>query len=431
MELTLKQTQAIDYLEDDETTELLFGGAAGGGKSAFGVYWILKNAFKYPGTRWLIGRAHLKTLKETTLVSLFEVGKKQELVAGRHYQYNGQSNQIACAGGSVVLLKDLFTYPSDPNFDELGSLELTGAFIDEANQVSEKARNIVRSRIRFRLDDYRLLPRTLYTCNPAKNWVYTDFYRPHRDGTLPKHRKFIQSLVDDNPFISKHYRDNLLALDKASKERLLYGNWEYDDDPAALIDYDKIIDCFSNSFVPEGESYITADIARFGSDKTIIGVWSGFRVKIFTYQNKSVEEVANIIKDFQRRFKVPNSRTVADEDGVGGGVVDIVKCQGFVNNSSALNDENFNNLKSQCYFKLADRIMNSGLFIDNVATEVREIIIQELEQVKQHDMDKDGKRKVLPKDKVKEIIGRSPDYSDMLMMREYFELKPKVTWLIK
>jgi phage terminase large subunit len=34
---------------------------------------------------------------------------------------------------------------------------------------------------------------------------------------------------------------------------------------------------------------------------------------------------------------------------------------------------------------------------------------------------------VLPKDKVKELIGRSPDFADTLMMREWFELKPKFT----
>lgn len=38
-------------------------------------------------------------------------------------------------------------------------------------------------------------------------------------------------------------------------------------------------------------------------------------------------------------------------------------------------------------------------------------------------MDKDGKKQVIPKDKVKELLGRSPDYSDMLMMRCWFELR--------
>ena len=76
---------------------------------------------------------------------------------------------------------------------------------------------------------------------------------------------------------------------------------------------------------------------------------------------------------------------------------------------------------------MADRINGSGLYIDCKDANVKRLIIQELEQVKQHNMDKDAKKQVLPKDKVKELIGRSPDFADTLMMREWFELKPKFT----
>ena len=91
-------------------------------------------------------------------------------------------------------------------------------------------------------------------------------------------------------------------------------------------------------------------------------------------------------------------------------------------------DENYANLKSQCYFRLAERINKAGLFIDCDDIEIKRQVIQELEQVKQYNMDKDGKRTVLPKDKVKDILGRSPDFADTLMMREWFELKPQVNW---
>ena len=431
MHLSHKQTEAIDLLEDHITNELLFGGGAGGGKSALGCYWQHKRRLKYPGTRGLIGRAHLKSLKETTLVTLFEIAKKQGLKAGVHYKYNGQSNQIEYYNGSTILLKDLYQYPADPNFDELGSLEITDAFIDESNQATEKARNIVKSRIRFRLDEYGLIPKCLYTCNPAKNWTYQDFYKPAKDNSLPENRAFIQSLVDDNPFISKHYRENLLQLDSNSKQRLLYGNWEYDDDPTTLIEYDKILDCFSNSFLLGGSRCISVDVARFGSDKTVIGVWDGFRVQLTSYSGFSVSQTAAKVRELQQLWNVPNSRTIADEDGVGGGVVDILGCKGFVNNSRALPNpltgisENYVNLKSQCYFRLAERINKGGLFIDCDDIEVKKLIIEELEQVKQYNMDKDGKKAIMPKDKVKELIGRSPDFSDTLMMREYFELSFK------
>ena len=89
--------------------------------------------------------------------------------------------------------------------------------------------------------------------------------------------------------------------------------------------------------------------------------------------------------------------------------------------------ENFSNLKSQCYFKLADKVRDNKVYIKD--SSIMEIMIQELEQIKQKDMDKDGKKAVIPKDQIKDLIGRSPDYADMLMMRVYFEMYKTASWL--
>jgi phage terminase large subunit len=435
MKLTKKQTIALDLLEDDKTTEVLYGGSAGGGKSALGCYWLLKSSLKYPGTRWMMGRSELKNLKKTTLNTFFEIAKMQGLKSEVHYRFNQQDSTIKLFNGSEVLMADLFAYPSDPNFDSLGSLEITGAFIDECSQVTEKAKNIVKSRIRYKIQEFKILPKMLMTCNPCKDWAYREFYKPSTSGTMKEGRAYVAALPTDNPYLPDSYLDSLRSLDENSKQRLLYGNWEYDDDPSSLISYDKILDCFTNDFIPGGDTVITCDVARFGSDSTVIGIWSGHRVSLLRYSKLSVSEVAQKIKDLQRQYQVSNSNTIADEDGVGGGVVDILGCKGFVNNSRPLpnpityQDENFANLKSQCYFKLAERINKGGLYIDCNDIEIKKLIIQELEQVKQYNMDKDGKKAVLPKDKVKEIIGRSPDFSDTLMMREWFELSPKQTWM--
>lgn len=436
MKLTTKQTRAFDFLEDKITTEVYYGGAAGGGKSYFGSLWILYSASKYQNSRWLMGRSELRTLKKTTLNSFFEVCKEQGLKANVDFKYNEQSSIITLPNGSQIILADLFAYPSDPEFDSLGSLEITGAFIDEAPQITEKAKNIVKSRIRYKLDEFGLIPKLLMSGNPSKNWAYYEFYLPARQRELRKDRQFIQALVTDNPYISPHYVESLKGLDRNSKERLLNGNWEYDDDPAALISYDKILECFTDRGGLEGQKFLTCDVARFGNDKTVIGVWDGWKVKLYGFKGLSVQQTADKLREIGVINSIGISNTIADEDGVGGGVVDILKCKGFVNNSRPkLNpvtgiEENYVNLKSQCYYRLAERINKWGLYIECDNVDTKQLIIQELEQVKQYNMDKDGKRAVMPKDKVKELIGRSPDYSDTLMMREYFELIQKRGWVV-
>jgi phage terminase large subunit len=402
------------------------GEKAGGGKSALGVLWLIEQCQAYPGTRWLMGRSKLKTLKETTLNTFFELTSNLKLSTS--YNYNSQTGVITWSNGSEILLKDLYSYPADPNFDSLGSLEITGAFIDECNQISFKAWQIVTSRIRYKLNEYNLTPKILGTCNPAKNWTYSKFYIPTAAGTINETRKFIQSLPTDNPNLPPSYLDSLLALDENSKQRLYYGNWEFDNDPARLIDFDKIQNIFTNDFVDAGDMFISADIARYGSDKMVILVWSGFRViEIFTLDKSSITETAESIKSLMNKHRVPLSNVVADEDGVGGGVVDIVRCKGFVNNSKALKEENNNveyqNLKTQCYYKLAELIQSNKLFIDCNNADVQDTICKELEQVKRDKIDQDGKLRILPKEKVKELIGHSPDYSDALAMRFYFDLK--------
>jgi len=305
--------------------------------------------------------------------------------------------------------------------------------VDECNQIVKKAWDIVRSRIRYKLDENGLIPKMMGSCNPSKNWVYTDFFLPQENEQLPDDKKFVQSLVTDNPFISKHYIENLKSLDPISRARLLDGNWRYDNDPAKLIDYDKIINSFSNSFIERGEKYISADIARFGSDKAVLMVWSGFRVeKIVSFATSSITDLTTSIKKLMLEYGVPVSNVIADEDGVGGGVVDILKCKGFVNNGKPLPNgdgrkdekENYKNLKSQCYFRLAKLMGQDKIYI-NASADDKEQIIPELEQVKRYKIDSDDKLSVLPKDKVKELLGRSPDFADALMMRMYFDLKPQ------
>ena len=421
-EFTSTQKQALKYLFDNKTKEVLFGGAAGGGKSWVGVSYLILMCLQYKGTRYLMGRSKLDALKKTTLNTFFEVCNAWNLKSGEHYTFNGSSNIISFYNKSEIILKDLFLYPSDRNFDSLGSLEITGAFIDEANQITEKAKNVVASRLRYKLDENNLIPKLLMTCNPAKNWVYTEYYRPAKDNTIKPYRRFIQSLVKDNQYISQHYEKQLFELDELSKQRLLYGSWEYDATDDSLIDYNAIVSLF-NQQGQDGDKYITCDVARFGSDRTVIMLWKGLHtINIQTMLKSSVNEVVEQIKKLQQANQVNLRNIIVDEDGVGGGVKDYLRCQGFVNNSRPIKGENYQNLKTQCYYKLADLINKSQIGISCTDVNIKSYIIEELEQVRTKDADKDNKLQILSKDNVKAILGRSPDYSDALAMRMYYEI---------
>ncbi len=76
--------------------------------------------------------------------------------------------------------------------------------------------------------------------------------------------------------------------------------------------------------------------------------------------------------------------------------------------------------KSECGYKLAEK---AGLIWVKceLPDREKEMIRQELGMLKTYESDKDGKLRILPKEKIKEHIGRSPDWLDVFIMRMFFE----------
>ncbi len=357
-------------------------------------------------------------------------------------------NYIEFANGSRVDLLDLKFLPSDPLYERFGSLEYTGGWIEEGGEIVFKAFDVLKSRVnRHRNDEYGLIGKILVTCNPKKNWLYQYVYKPWKEGKLRSPYAFIQSLFNDNPHTARTYGEDLGAIvDIATKERLMFGNWEYSDDPAILMTYDAICDLFTNALENEdGERAMTVDVARMGQDKTVIRLWRGLRnYRTVVATKQDTEQTKLKIRELATTERVPYSRIVIDEDGVGGGVVDGLRgVRGFVANSSPVETAtpserkrdgyekpNYRNLKSQCTFLLADAVNGHRVAVSldvqgQEPEEMRGELIQELEVIKRANPDSDDRKlAVEPKEKVKELIGRSPDHADTLVMRMYLELKP-------
>lgn len=229
IELSEKQTIAWEFLEDKTTNEILYGGGAGGGKSYLGCIWHIYRRTTFPGSRGLIGRAKIAILEQSTLVTLFKVANLMGYKQGVHYTYNSQKHTINWTNGSQTVLKDLFLYPSDPDFASLGSTEYTDAFIDECTEITLKAFEIVSTRIRWNLNKYGLVPKLLATGNPSEGFVKERFISKDDSPTiLQPHQKFIQSLVTENP--DEEFKELYIKqLERLSsdydKRRLLEGDW--------------------------------------------------------------------------------------------------------------------------------------------------------------------------------------------------------------
>lgn len=421
-----KQFLCLELLYDEITKYIYFGGAAGGGKSWVGCEWQAAMCLNFPGVRYFMGREQLSSLKDSTVKTFFKMANHHQI--SDTFRYYEHYSAIRFHNGSEIALLNLQYLPGDPLFERFGSTEYTGGLIEEAGQVHFNAFDTLKSRVGRHLNEqYNIPKKVLTTGNPKKNWTYHTFYKPWKENRLEAGYAFIQSLAHENNKIDKGYLESLDDIkDKVLKERLKYGNFEYEDDPLSLVIYESIVNIFTNDYVLGGKKYITADIARFGADKTIIRVWDGLRVVERLERTKlKITESAALIKSTANEYHIPMSNVMVDEDGVGGGVKDILNCKGFIANSSPLFGGNFDMLKSQCGYRLAELINDNLIFEDQPSPAIRELLIEEIEQLKRKTDGSDKKQAIMPKELIKDLIGRSPDDLDTYIMRAWFELQPK------
>lgn len=320
-----KQSEAWEAWESKEITELGYGGAAGGGKTRLGCYLLITACEQYPGSRWAIGRKELKTLRLTTLSSLFEIFKELGY-SEKDYKYDVQQGLITFANSSQILILDTAYSPQDPEYTRFGSLEISGAWIDESNETPEKAKSILKTRVgrKNNVNGISIKPFWLETFNPNKGHVHRDYYKPWKEGTMPEYRAFIRALPGDNPHLPEAYITNLERSDKVTRERLLKGNFEFDDDPQKIMFYEAITDLPVNNLIAKSSAKtLVADIARFGGDKIVLGAFNGlelYALWVYTYQG--IDETIRKIKEMILTEEIGYQNVIVDEGGVGGGVVD-------------------------------------------------------------------------------------------------------------
>lgn len=456
--LSKKQSFADDIMDDPFHIEVGYGGAGRGGKSIFGAYKFTTLALNYPDTRYGIGRKELKTLKETTLVSIFKVFRMLKLKEGIDYKYKDKESAIEFANGSKFIFLDLKYQPSDPLYEWLGGYELTSAWVDESGEVPSQAIAVLQTRVgNWNNAKYGIKGKVLETFNPSKGHVYTRYWKPSefKENNMPNHRIFIRALPTDNPDIEPDWIENVMKTgNKVIIARLIEGNFDYDDDKLKIFNYDKLTDLFTNTKIT-GKKFITIDPAGKGKDKTVVMVWDGWVVTDIYFETETDQSrLFEKIRNLQQQHDVPNSQTIVDYTGIGAGLGDFLKCKTFQGAKAPMltseelqkktNGEDFAsinllylNLRSQCFFELANKINDNKISVKTDDRNLQESIVEELDCIKEVPVNLGEKRKIIPKDSdkvgvetIKSLLGHSPDFADCMSMRMYFEYNEEPEYAI-
>lgn len=264
---------------------------------------------------------------------------------------------------------------------------------------------------------------------------------------------FVSGSIYDNKMGLQNdpsYPGNLLSQDEDTRRQLLEGRWKISNSPMDIYEHDVFMGLFENlKGVDKTGKYITADIAMKGSNKLVVGYWEGMDLCDIELMDKSDgKQVIELISGMAKKYSVENRYICYDSDGVGSYIDGFIRGAVPFNGGAAplavkdeasgrLIKENYFNLKTQCYYRTGDRVRNGQMKInkkvadkmyDNQMT-IRQRFMYERKAIKRDKADNDGKLRIIGKDEMKvKLNGDSPDLLDMFMMREIFELKPKMVF---
>lgn len=403
----------------------------------------------FPGVRLFLGRKTLQSLKKSTISTLVSKVHPFMGVSNEEFKLRIQEGEVVYKNGSIIYFGELEKRPEDPDFARVGSLEIDCAFIDEAGEISIEAKNAIKSRVGrgVMANNYGIPGKVILSCNPSQNFLRQEYYDPYiqkggggyqewqignvtvEGEKIPSYRAFLRISAFDNPFLPESYIDTLRSLPKRERKRLLDGDWNYADDDDSLFASTLLDKATAYDMPPITErfqKYIGVDLSDKGGDKTIFTlINNGY---VVTQKRSSVQ------MKWDEKSDLPMSRLITDEliefaqrngftsrfakhiavecNGIGVGVRDMLKERGwYITEYTATHKS-----RSQGFYqlmldfdsgdlKLSHDLLGMDELRKQLATHTFEMINQE--------------PSVLKKEKIKQILGHSPDEADSLMIANY------------
>ena len=221
MQIAVTEKQ-LAFLKAD-ATEVLFGGAAGGGKSYGQLVDALRYAIRYPRSKQLILRRTYAELDKSLIrVSL-------GLYPRKIYTYNASSHVGKFKNGSLI---DFGYCATENDVFQYQSAEYDVIRFDELTHFTEFQYVYLISRLRGAEGYPKQVKSSTNPGGVGHMWVKERFIDPAPPFTLfsaeNTTRIFIPSRIDDNLFLMKgdpDYKKRLLALPENQKRALLHGDW--------------------------------------------------------------------------------------------------------------------------------------------------------------------------------------------------------------
>lgn len=232
--------------------EVLYGGAAGGGKTKAMIMDALFRCLENPGTTAAIFRRTYQELEDTDIKEAMSSYPK-ELAS-----YNGSRHEFKLVNGSKILFRHCAH--EEDRFNYAG-IEIQFLYFDELTSFEQTVYDFLKTRLRAK-KSLGVVPIVRSASNPGNighGWVKKMFvdagpYMSIQEQTVYSealHKaktirtQYIPALATENPFITEDYIFQLEMKPEALKRALLNGDWdsfegqvftEFTNDPAHYQD---------------------------------------------------------------------------------------------------------------------------------------------------------------------------------------------------
>ncbi len=220
IQITRKQKRFLEAT----ASEVLFGGAAGGGKSYGQTVDALLFALKYPGSKQLLLRRTFAELDKSLIRTVLGWYPREI------FSYNSSAHVGRFTNGSCI---DFGYCSTENDVYQYQSAEYDVIRFDELTHFTEAQYIYLISRVRGANGFPKQIKSSTNPGGVGHQWVKSRFVDPSPPnvefrGEDGMKRIFIPSLLDDNKFLMEgdpDYKKRLEALPERDRKALLYGDW--------------------------------------------------------------------------------------------------------------------------------------------------------------------------------------------------------------
>lgn len=285
-EVNLTPKQSLLLHPDNYATEILCGGAAGGGKSLLLRIIAIYYSLQIPYLQTYLFRKNYNDLRtnhlegEAGFISLLS-----ELTDSGNAKINFSEMTIKFNNGSNIYLRHLDTEKAKYN---LQGAEIGLLLIDEATMISSTQYEFLRSRCRMgstKVPDkfQHLFPRIIASSNPGNishNYFKAEFIDIQPEFEIDRmppekggfYRQYVPFSLDDNPHIDEDYENALYGLgDEELIKAMRYGSWDIAQGSALADVWDRDKDVISPFRIPE--SWNVTRGMDWGTSKPYAVLW--------------------------------------------------------------------------------------------------------------------------------------------------------------